>query len=187
MNPELENQLIKKYPHFFKDRDKSPKESLMCFGCEHQDGWYLILDNLCGYINQVIESRSSLLKLKESLKTEENHGYKSFKCPNVVFDQIKEKYGTLRVYWHFETLPSYEELNNEFEDPNALSEAIKRYSDTIENAIDFSEYLSSITCEITGKKGKLYSDGWCVTLCKEEAIKRYGFDPDENQEIKGVK
>ena len=48
----------------------------------------------------------------------------------------------------------------------------------VENAIEFSEYLSSITCEKTGKPGKLYSDGWCVTLCKEEAIKRFGFDPD---------
>ena len=50
----------------------------------------------------------------------------------------------------------------------------------VENAIDFCEYLSSKTCEVTGKAGKLYSKGWCVTLCKEEAIKRFGFDPDDD-------
>jgi hypothetical protein len=32
---------------------------------------------------------------------------------------------------------------------------------------------------VTGRPGKLYSKGWSVPLCKEEAIKRFGFDPDD--------
>ena len=178
MTQELENKIVTKYPNLFKNRDKSPKESLMCFGCEHGDGWYSIIDNLCGYINNLSENRSFLLKLKDEFKNEENHGYYSFHCPDVIFDQIKEKYGTLRVYWHFDAVENYEELKTQLENPNSLDEHIKGYSDVVENAIEFSEYLSSITCEKTGKPGKLYSDGWCVTLCKEEAIERFGFDPD---------
>jgi len=185
MKQELEEKLVKKYPALFKDRNKSPKETLICFGCECGDGWYKILDNLCGYIKNLQETRYSLLKLKDEFKTEENHGYYEFHCPPVVFDQIKEKYGTLRVYWHFDT-SSLQDVEAKLENPEELTNKINSYSDTIENAIEFSEYLSSITCEITGKKGKLYSDGWSVTLCKEEAIKRFGFDPDEPEEIKGV-
>lgn len=179
MNIELENKLIIKYPTLFKNRTKSPRESLMCFGCEHGDGWYSILDNLCGYINNVAESRSFVLKLKDEFKTKENHGYYSLSCPNVIFDQIKEKYGTLRVYWHFDEIERYEELKTQLENPDSLDGYIGKYSDIVENAIEFSEYLSSITCEKTGKPGKLYNNGWCVTLCKEEAIERFGFDPDE--------
>ena len=46
MKQELEQQLIAKYPKLFGDVNKSPMESLMCFGCECGDGWYDILDNL---------------------------------------------------------------------------------------------------------------------------------------------
>jgi hypothetical protein len=46
MTPGLEKQLIEKYPVLFQDVNKSPKETLMCFGCECGDGWFDILDNL---------------------------------------------------------------------------------------------------------------------------------------------
>ena len=101
--------------------------------------------------------------------------------------QIKEKYGTLRVYWNFKEIENYEELRSKLVKPEQLDEYIGKYSDLVDSAVDFCEYLSSKTCEVTGKPGKLYSEGWCVTLCKEEAIKRFGFDPDEenkdNEEI----
>jgi len=174
MSPELEHKLIEKYPKLFKNVNKSPKETLICFGCECGDGWYDILDNLCGFIINLQKSRSYFLMKKDDKCI-------NFHCPDVVFDQIKEKYGTLRVYWHFGEL-NYEELASQLKDTESLDSYISRYSDTIESAIDFCEYLSSKTCEVTGKPGKLYSKGWCVTLCKEEAIKRFGFDPDEEDD-----
>jgi hypothetical protein len=173
MSPELEHKLIKKYPKLFRDVTKSPKETLMCFGCEHGDGWFDILDNLCGFIENLQKTRSYFLTTKDEK-------YIDFHCPDVVFTQIKEKYGTLRVYWHFK-YTNYDKIISRLKNEKDLDEHISRYSDTIDSAIDFSEYLSSKTCEITGKPGKLYSDGWCITLCKEEAIKRFGFDPDEEK------
>lgn len=174
MSPELEHKLIVKYPKLFRDSTKSPKETLMCFGCEHGNGWFDILDNLCGFITNLQESRSYLLAGKDG-----NHI--SFQCPDVIFSQIKEKYGTLRVYWHFGNT-NYEELAAQLKDTKELDAHIRSYADTIEAAIDFCEYLSAKTCEVTGKPGKLYSQGWCVTLCKEEAIKRFGFDPDADED-----
>ena len=50
MNLELQQKLIEKYPILFQDKDKSPKETLICFGIETGDGWYKILDDLFGYI-----------------------------------------------------------------------------------------------------------------------------------------
>jgi hypothetical protein len=180
MTSELEHKLIEKYPKLFRDVNRSPKESLMCFGCEHGDGWYDIIDNLCGYISHLQKNVSYYLSLKEDIKDSDDKSFNGqFHCPDVVFTQIKEKYGTLRVYWNFAEIENYDEIKSKLKNPDELDEYIKRYDNMVENAIDFCEYLSSKTCEMTGKPGKLYSKGWCVTLCKEEAIKRFGFDPDD--------
>jgi hypothetical protein len=183
MSPELEHKLIEKYPKLFRDVNKSPKESLMCFGCEHGDGWYDIIDNLCGYITYLQKSVSYYLGLKENIKDNDDKSFDGqFHCPDVVFMKIKEKYGTLRVYWNFRELENYEEIKTKLKNPDELDEYINRYYNKIESVVDFCEYLSSKTCEVTGRPGKLYSKGWCVTLCKEEAIKRFGFDPDEEEQ-----
>lgn len=188
MSPELEHKLIEKYPKLFGDVNKSPMKSLMCFGCECGDGWYDILDNLCGYLTNLQESRAFYLGFKQEVIDSNDKSFDAcFKCPDIVFMQIKEKYGTLRVYWNFKEIENYEELRSKLVKPEHLDEYIGKYSDLVDSAVDFCEYLSSKTCEVTGKPGKLYSEGWCVTLCKEEAIKRFGFDPDEenkdNEEI----
>jgi hypothetical protein len=173
MNPELEKKLIQKYPGLFRDVTKSPQETCMCWGIETGDGWFDIIDNLCGFIENLQKTRYYFLTTKDKK-------YINFHCSDVVFTQIKEKYGTLRVYWHFK-YTNYDELSSQLNNPKDIDKHISQYSDTIDSAIDFSEYLSSKTCEVTGKLGKLYSKGWCVTLCKEEAIKRFGFDPDEEE------
>jgi hypothetical protein len=61
---------------------------------------------------------------------------------NIQVHQIKEKYGTLRFY-----------VNN--------------YTDGVDAIISEAEEKSETTCEICGKPGKLYTDGWCVTVCDE--------------------
>ena len=180
MKPELEQQLIAKYPRLFGDANKSPMESLMCFGCECGDGWFDIIDNLCGYITYLQENVCYYLGLRKDIQ--DGKFNVELCCPKVIFMQIKEKYGTLRVYWKFGEIENYDELISRLENPDELEVYIEKYYNKIENAVDFCEYLSSKTCEITGKPGKLYSKGWCVTLCKEEAIKRFGFDPDEDNE-----
>jgi hypothetical protein len=173
MKEELELCLAARYPELFAGRGRDPKVSLMCFGCECGDGWFGILDNLFGFMADVRQNRLRLLSVKRELVTPENDGYIDFSCPQVVLDQVKEKYGTLRVYWHFNH-DEIEELRDKAWDEKELEDGIRQYSDLIGGAVDFSEYLSSKTCEITGKPGKLYTDGWCVTLCDEEAEKRLG-------------
>jgi hypothetical protein len=165
MSPELEHKLIEKYPDLFQDVNKSPRETLICFGAECGDGWFEILDNLCGYITHLQKSRTFFLSLKDG-------EFKDFHCPGVKFMQIKEKYGTLRVYWNFAEIENYEEIKSKLKSPEQLDEYINKYYDTVENAIEFCEYLSSITCEECGKPGKLYTGGWYITLCPEHAKER---------------
>ena len=67
MSPELTQQLLDKYPKLFS--------SQQFWGFECGDGWYDILDHLCGAISQY-----------------------TYDSDEVYVDQIKEKFGKLRFY-----------------------------------------------------------------------------------------
>jgi len=71
--------------------------------------------------------------------------------------QVKEKFGTLRLY---------------IEKGNQTSFAIASYA----------ELMSRCTCEVCGDSGKTYEIGWCKTLCEKHAIERYGEEKVKNHE-----
>jgi hypothetical protein len=43
------------------------------------------------------------------------------------FMQIKEKYGTLRVYWNFAEIENYDEIKSRLKKPDELDECINKY------------------------------------------------------------
>ena len=83
MNEQLDKQLCEKYPKIFVNRNGSPTETLMCFGFEHGDGWYKILDSLCDQIQNHLDWVN---REKETVR-------------QVVAVQVKEKFGGLRFYY----------------------------------------------------------------------------------------
>lgn len=82
MSPELEAILVEKYPELFRDKDKPPTDSLMCFGCECDNGWYDIIESVCGIIAHHI---------RQHRDPESVAGFR--------WVQIKEKFGALRLYF----------------------------------------------------------------------------------------
>jgi hypothetical protein len=66
-----------------------------------------------------------------------------------VFDQIKEKFGTLRMYY-------------------------SGGDETTSAIVTFAENMSAVTCEVCGDKGQVYGGGWISTLCRKHAVERYG-------------
>ena len=91
----------------------------------------------------------------------------------MIADQVKEKFGGLRFYYHLE----YNERNNyllETEKYPDLQQIVDRYSDYINGIIHFAEIASGRTCEETGQPGELHSaggsrNGWLKTVSKEHA------------------
>jgi hypothetical protein len=67
MNPDLTQKLLDKYPKLFSNQQ--------FWGFECGDGWYDILDNLCGAIKEY-----------------------TYDGDEIYVDQIKEKFGRLRFY-----------------------------------------------------------------------------------------
>ena len=127
MSPELEISLVREFPSLFADYGKSPQDTCMAWGCEHSDGWFRIIRGLCRAISH------HLKYLKEPM---------DFK-----FAQIKEKYGTLRVY----------------------TDGGDEY---IRGVIRMAEEMSAVTCEVTGAPGEMCRKGiWVRTLSREQAAK----------------
>ena len=90
MKQELDKLLCEKYPKMMVNRNKSMQETCMCWGFDCGDGWFNILDQLMGNIQNHIDWNNKNFE----------KGYAQYKqVPQVTLDQVKEKFGTLRFYY----------------------------------------------------------------------------------------
>lgn len=128
MNINNTDYLVKKYPKLFANSDKSPMVSPMAFGMEFADGWYTLMDVLCGMIQRHIDQTPE--------------------CPQVVFEQTKEKWARLTIYY-------------------------SGGDEYIQGLVDMAESLSEYACEVCGNPGKVRTGGWWMTLCDVCEGKRY--------------
>lgn len=136
MKEELQQKLYDEYPNLFSNKDKSIRESCMAWGCDCGDGWYDILSSLCFMIKQ--HEDNNIWQTEYKQKTDAT--YTSDYYP-VKFDQIKEKFGGLRIY--YTGGDSY-----------------------IEGLVSMAESFSYQICELCGERGKPNKGGWISTLCE---------------------
>ena len=166
MDQQLEQQLVKKYPILFGDIGKSPQESCMAFGCEHGDGWYKLLDELCEYLTK-LSKQQDFLKLKKQFQTEENQ-FLYIQRPTITFSQVKEKFGMLRIYWHSNGVENWEEVCAKVQQ-DEREKVVNKYYDEIQSAIDYVEFLSSKVCEECGESGTMTNKGWMKVRCEQHS------------------
>lgn len=90
------------------------------------------------------------------------------KHPCVVVAQVKEKYGTLRLYWDHD----HEKCQQLYWDKEAQSMTLrdpeKHYSQ-LQGLVDGLDYASGFVCELCGKFGRVRGGSWVRTLCDEHA------------------
>lgn len=147
MDQQLQNQLFEKYPQFFSNKDRGIQSSCMAWGCECGNGWYEILASLCWMIRQHEDNKRWQKEWKEKQKqeTQDSMGIRiDGEEPEyfpVKFDQIKEKYGGLRIYF-------------------------SGGDDYIEGLVSMAEAISYKICEVCGNKGECNKSGWFSTLCE---------------------
>lgn len=131
MKEELDKQLCEKYPKIFVNRNGDMKETCMYWGFSCGDGWYDLIDTLCENIQSYIDNNSSETRV----------------ISQVVAEQVKEKFGTLRFY-------------------------TSGGDRLIDGMIWFAESMSGRICETCGKPATLRNSGWLVTLCDEHQTER---------------
>ena len=185
MKPELEKILLEKYPKIFVDCSKSSRESAMAFGLEIGDGWYEIMDALCETVSALYSTSAYIdeegaKKFSVPQPTVSNFAPSKptvmIDSPKVVFVQVKEKFGALRIYYRLEFAKVVEDLWA-FRQYPSLETTMHNYSSVVDGAIRFAETLSLRTCEQTGTPGSLSSrNGWLKVLCPERATE-LGFVP----------
>jgi len=148
MDQQLQDTLFEKYPNLFINKDKDIRISCMAWGLECGNGWFDIISSLCFMINQhednIVSQReweqkqNANTKADVSVKIEKNEP----EYFPVKFDQIKEKFGGLRVYF-------------------------SGGDDYVEGLVSMAESFSYQVCETCGQKGKPNKGGWISTLCEE--------------------
>lgn len=178
MNDKLDKQLCEKYPKIFKNRYADMRTTAMCWGFECGEGWFNIIDILCGqiqsHINWSRRQRLGDLRYNRALKaalagdTSKLLKFHSFNgkvtdyalsaverdianplyrivsedVPQVVAEQVKEKFGGLRFYY-------------------------RGGDQYIHGLAAMAESMSYVTCEQCGNPGKSNNDGWISTLCAD--------------------
>ena len=176
MKKELDEALCAKYPLIFRDRHAPMTQTAMCWGICTGDGWYTILDVLCGmlysdyrqakdryeYLAEVgagnVHYGTKLLTQEEIDEAKAKMDEEMEKVPVAV--QVKEKFGGLRFY-------------------------VDRATEEHYNYINFAENMSYRTCEVCGSPGKRYTDGWHQVLCDAHA-KEDGREMLEMEEENGL-
>jgi hypothetical protein len=145
----------------------------MCFGFEIGDGWYNIINTLCGILtneyrgaknryNHFVEVGVGGVLYGTKTVTQEDideaktrMDEEAAKVPVAV--QVKEKFGGLRFYVQAATDKDY-------------------------HYISFAESMSYVTCEQCGSPGKRYTDGWHTTLCDIHAAMLGREEVEETEE-----
>ena len=131
MTENLELKLQKSYPKLFKDLYGDPMSTCMAWGVAVGDGWYDIIDEMCKKMNRIKDANGE----------------------RIVFAQIKEKFGTLRVYINW---------------PEGFTEdQMKKIYDIEREA----ENNALITCEVCGKSGSMNGKYWLKVVCDEHKEK----------------
>ena len=147
MKTRTENFIFKKYPDIFGNHKLPMTQTCMCWGLEIGQGWAKIIKNLCKEL--------TLIKEKTGLR--------------VVADQVKEKFASIRFYYHTE----YDEKQRKIDailDKKILSEKeLEEWEDKIRKLVDDAEEESLNTCEECGSKENVTTNqvGWMSTLCND--------------------
>ena len=137
MNDENNKYLNDKYGDLIRKFEY--KGNIMPFWFECGNGWFTLIDELCGDIKNAVENDKKSLDYKKErgeAVTEED-----YEVVQVTISQVKEKFGGLRFYTY-------------------------GGNDYVRGMIDFAESMSYKICEDCGNPGVLSTEGWWRTLCE---------------------
>ena len=117
-------ELYNKYPHLFARRHLDRSQTCMSYGIEVNEGWISLIDEMSEKISAI--------------------------DPEIQYEQIKEKFGALRVY---------------------TVGGIKEKSGDVNFIIEKYVSKSLTTCQFCGEPGELRRDGWLSVSCDKHIKK----------------
>ena len=172
MKHELEKQLATEFP-FMRPRKSYEEQKAEgritdlygAWGCQCSSGWYELLRSLCAEITEVYRKHDQPI--------------------DIIVDQVKEKWGTLRFYYHFDGHP---QALHAFDFIGGGSIRFGQSATELQREIAAIvrkwEEKSAEVCEYCGAPGSLRKERRVSTLCDNcwEKCKEY-----ETKKTKGLK
>jgi hypothetical protein len=152
-NDKYDEFMCEKFPELFQDRRKPMNQTCMCWGFNIGEGWNELLYNLCEKL-ETIRKTTGLV---------------------TVFDQIKEKFGGGRFYYHIDGSACKLERN-----------IVDLWVSLIESLVSRAERESDETCAVCGERyyhDKIVLGGWVYDSCKECMINGKRIDRSDIKEI----
>ena len=175
MRKELDKQLCAKYPKIFRDRHAPMNQTCMCWGFDHDDGWYNIIDMMCANIQHHIDhtrrNRLNALIYNRALSRAIRGDFSTYNRLKVwqrtqIDEDLKDPEPQLRrvpeacpqvvamqVKEKFGTLRFY------YSGGDDVVSGIERMADS----------MSAVMCEKCGAPGRSRHGGWIRTLCDTHA------------------
>ena len=156
MREELEKALAEEFPFM---RPGLPLEEQQkrggidnlygAFGLECSGGWYQLIRGLCAEITAAYEAAGELV--------------------DIVVDQVKEKFGTLRFYYHHKGQPiAIHALDSLTGGGLRIRPGGSDLRQKVAEIVAEYEEKSAHVCEVCGAAGCLRTDlRWIRTLCEE--------------------
>lgn len=129
MKPELQKQLIEKFPKIFAEVGSSPQESGMAFGLEISNGWYKLVYELCRDLQHHIDMNDK---------------------SQVVAAQVKTKFGGLRFYINGGTDEQYGAISF----AESLSYSICEYCGSMEDVGQTRGWIITLCKKCAKKENK---------------------------------
>lgn len=127
MNEKNTQSLLSEFSELYRDHKLPMTQTCMCWGFECGDGWFDLIYKLSKDITAVSKK--------------------------VIADQVKEKFGGLRFYWH--------------------GQVTKKQGEKIDKLVEAAEEESYTICEQCGsREGVTQTRGWIVSLCRK-CMKKY--------------
>lgn len=146
-------EFSKKYPLLF--RNKSENEPINLFGIECGEGWRDLLDTAFRLLYSRYKTQLRNYEFwKEKITDDPSYQEKRNEQINFNFKLLKEEE---------EKLPIVEQVKQKFGTLRLYCDNTNDYSNGI---IDMAEEMSAFVCEKCGNKGKERGGGWIVTLCE---------------------
>jgi len=159
MNKDLDKTLVQLFPSLYRDYGGDMRKTCMAWGFSCGDGWYPILLALSIELTG-IEKEYNI---------------------QVVADQVKEKFGGLRFYYHTEGSFKWYQRRWQWLCTFMCSHGFAKLywkfiafrkklwrnpGEKVSDAVESAEAESYKTCEVCSNPGKPTRDGWITTLCE---------------------
>jgi len=194
MRQELDEYLCKVYPKMMVNRDKPMTETAMCWGFDCGDGWFNILNQLMGNIQNHIDwrerQREVVIKFNKIREAGQSGNAELFADlmaaqygdRGLSADFIKERaqeYMTTPLQPVPEEIPqvTLDQVKEKF---GTLRFYYQGGDDYIRGMVSLAESLSGVTCESCGNPSEVQNDGgWMRSICnscEEKRLLKEGFE-----------